>query len=933
MPKRPTIHAPRALAAVVATVALVLGAVAPATAATTTVAADSFTRTTTSALGTADTGGAWTLAGSASRFSVSSGAARLSTLAGVQLSAYLNSVSAADVDAAVTLSLPTSAKMYYGLVVRHSATTEYTGRIIVETSGAVSVNLLAGASGLRTVTVPGLSAAGGAAVRLRVQAIGSNPTTVRARAWLAGTAEPTTWQASATDSTAGLQGSGSVGLRTYLSSTTANGPITGVFDDLAVTRTTPNQPPVAAFATQTTGLGATFDGTASADPDGSITATAWDFGDGSAGTGVTTSHTYAAGGIYTVVLTVTDDAGATGTTSHQVTVAPIGNAPPTAVIAATTSALHLAVDGTGSSDSNGTITGYAWDFGDGSIATTLTATHDYAAGGTFTVTLVVTDDGGATGTTTKLVTVAVSFTATASGRSATVDASGSSDAEGPIAAYAWDFGDGGTATGVTATHTYATDGTFTIALTVTDGAGATARTSQSIAVTAPASPVIAQDAFGRAVANALGTADVGGSWSLTGTASRFQVSGGAARLSTAAGGQLSAYLGSATAADTDAAVTMTLPALPVGGSAYIGLVLRHTATTDYGARINVSSAGAVSAGLLAGTTGLRTTAISGLTVTAGTPIRIRAQATGASPTTLRLRAWRANQPEPTTWPISLTDSTAGLQGPGSVGIRTYISGAAANAPIVTTFDDLAVTTPGAVNTAPTAAFTATVSGSAVSVDGSASSDAEGPLAAYAWTFGDGAAATGSTASHTYGAAGTYTVTLAVTDSGNATGSTSHTVSIQSTRPSQAQWLADVDAAMAGGTAYLDANSTVPSRAIVLDIDNTALQSYYQPFAATPSVFAFAQRAVADGYTVLFATGRSADTGGTLRQLTTAGYRVDSLCFRDPAAPNVQASKVACRAAWTSQGYTIVANVGNHTTDLDGGNAGQQYLLPNYGFLD
>ena len=41
----------------------------------------------------------------------------------------------------------------------------------------------------------------------------------------------------------------------------------------------------------------------------------------------------------------------------------------------------------------------------------------------------------------------------------------------------------------------------------------------------------------------------------------------------------------------------------------------------------------------------------------------------------------------------------------------------------------------------------------------------------------------------------------------------------------------------------------------------------------------------------------------------------------------------CRASWVASGYTIVANVGNHTTDLDGGNSGQQYLLPNYGFLD
>jgi predicted secreted acid phosphatase len=155
-----------------------------------------------------------------------------------------------------------------------------------------------------------------------------------------------------------------------------------------------------------------------------------------------------------------------------------------------------------------------------------------------------------------------------------------------------------------------------------------------------------------------------------------------------------------------------------------------------------------------------------------------------------------------------------------------------------------------------------------------------------------------------------------------------------TVPSKSTWLAAVSTALKGGTTYLDSKEhSVAKPAIVLDIDNTALESYYQPNAPTPPVLAFEQRAVHDGYKVLFATGRSADTGGTLKQLTKAGYHVDQLCFRDPSAASVQASKTACRATWTAAGYGIVANVGNHTSDLAGGNSGKQYLLPNYGFLD
>ena len=90
----------------------------------------------------------------------------------------------------------------------------------------------------------------------------------------------------------------------------------------SVTTTNPpvNKVPVASFTTTPTDLTVAVNGTASADPDGTIASYAWDFGDSSTGTGVTASRTYAAGGTYTVKLTVTDDKGATGSTTKTVTV-------------------------------------------------------------------------------------------------------------------------------------------------------------------------------------------------------------------------------------------------------------------------------------------------------------------------------------------------------------------------------------------------------------------------------------------------------------------------------------------------------------------------------------------------------------------------------------------------------------------------------------
>jgi serine protease len=81
-----------------------------------------------------------------------------------------------------------------------------------------------------------------------------------------------------------------------------------------------NQPPVASFTVVCDGLACSFDGSGSTDVDGHVVSYAWTFGDGVAASGTPVAHTYAASGSYTVLLTVTDDDGATGSTSKVVTV-------------------------------------------------------------------------------------------------------------------------------------------------------------------------------------------------------------------------------------------------------------------------------------------------------------------------------------------------------------------------------------------------------------------------------------------------------------------------------------------------------------------------------------------------------------------------------------------------------------------------------------
>jgi hypothetical protein len=69
---------------------------------------------------------------------------------------------------------------------------------------------------------------------MRVEATGTNPTTIRAKVWEAGTAEPTSWSRSVTDSTPALQQAGAVGFYTYLSSSASNGPIVTSIHDFTV---------------------------------------------------------------------------------------------------------------------------------------------------------------------------------------------------------------------------------------------------------------------------------------------------------------------------------------------------------------------------------------------------------------------------------------------------------------------------------------------------------------------------------------------------------------------------------------------------------------------------------------------------------------------------------------------------------------------------
>jgi len=180
------------------------------------------------------------------------------------------------------------------------------------------------------------------------------------------------------------------------------------------------------------------------------------------------------------------------------TIVASGLVPPVAVASATpnsgTAPLVVSFSSTGSSDADGSIVSYAWDFGNGQTSTAANPSATYTSAGNYTASLTVTDNSGLSGSTSVGITVTaaanVSPIASASGTPSSGTApltvafssAGSYDPDGSIAGYQWTFGDGSSSGLADPSNTYNSVGSYTATLVVTDNAGATDSSSVSISV-------------------------------------------------------------------------------------------------------------------------------------------------------------------------------------------------------------------------------------------------------------------------------------------------------------------------------------------------------------------------------------------------------------------------------------------------------------------
>ena len=284
------------------------------------------------------------------------------------------------------------------------------------------------------------------------------------------------------------------------------GNVSGQSQAIQITTLNNEAPVVSLDATPTSGVApllVSFDASASSDPEGDPITFAWAFGDGNTATGPTANHTYQNAGTYTATVTVSDNVGNSTSESVTITVTstPDTEAPsiPQNLIASNITGNSVDLDWDASTDNTGVVGYYVYQDGNATPVATVSGTSTTIQGlntsTTYSFTVAAYDAAGNVSGTSQAVQITTesnqaptaAFIANPTVGDAPLivnfDASGSSDPEGDVLTYSWDFGDGNSATGATPSHTYQTPGDYTATLTVDDGQGNTHSTSQVITVT------------------------------------------------------------------------------------------------------------------------------------------------------------------------------------------------------------------------------------------------------------------------------------------------------------------------------------------------------------------------------------------------------------------------------------------------------------------
>ncbi len=270
-----------------------------------------------------------------------------------------------------------------------------------------------------------------------------------------------------------------------------------------------NIPPTAAFSISTkhgeAPLTVTLDASSSTDSDGTIVGYNWIATDGQERytDKKLLNMTFSNVGTYTISLLVTDDNGAQSTVFQKtvtVTAKPVPKVPPVAhLIVYPTNGeapLTVSLNGSGSTDADGTIVKYAWKASDGQQAVGKNSKITFDNSGSYTIILTITDNDGLTDSAQSKVTVTAKPVAPVANLTVyptngeapltvSLNGSGSTDSDGTIVEYAWKVSNGQQAYGANTEIIFSHSGTYDITLTVKDNDGLTDTAQSNVTVTSP----------------------------------------------------------------------------------------------------------------------------------------------------------------------------------------------------------------------------------------------------------------------------------------------------------------------------------------------------------------------------------------------------------------------------------------------------------------
>jgi PKD repeat protein len=534
----------------------------------------------------------------------------------------------------------------------------------------------------------------------------------------------------------------------------------------------------------------------------------WTFGDGGTSAAASPAHTYTAAGVYTVTLTVSNSFGTDTETKAELIRVGAG---PVADFQGTPQSGNLPLTVNLQDMSTGNPATWRWDFGDGGISADRNPSHTYTRAGTYGVTLTVTNAfGRSTKTRAGYVTTGMpptaDFTSGARAGSVPLAVKFTDASTGGPTTWSWDFGDGGTSTSVSPTHSYTTAGGYTVTLTVRNAYGSDSEIKAGF-VTAGSSPnadFTADKRIGAAPLTVKFTdASTGGptSWSWNfgdGTASAeqnpthvYKIEGGynvTLTVTNSYGTDTEKKTGSATASAVAASGYIIVgrtpiadfSASPVSGAPPLAVAFtdKSTGAMPLTYQWAFGDGGTSTASNPAHTyTAAGVYAVT-LTITNsyGTDSETKAELikVGAGPVAdfqgtpqsghlpLTVTFQDMSTGNPATWRWDFGDGgTSADQNPSHTYTRAGTYGVTLT--VTNTFGKSTKTRAGYITTGmpPTADFTSLARAGSVPLAVKFTDASKGGPTSWSWDFGDGGTSTSVSPTHTYTAAGVYTVTLTV----------------------------------------------------------------------------------------------------------------------------------------------------------------------------